>query len=352
MYRHCIHCSAGLGANESLEAFPVGRTLAFDAERGRLWAVCASCGRWNLAPIEERWEAVEDAERSFADAPKRASTGTLAMAKLRDGTKLVRVGDAPPAEVAARRYGSVFFRRRVGFHLAGGGVAAANLANLANNLTNLASPALALPVALAAGSVLLAGLWGGRTAWSVAHRVPADEAADGRARSIRLRSLGMAIVGGEEDGTPRVELPGAPGATRAKPVVVRGDAAGRLLTRMLPHVNQRGGGADDVKAAAEAIRGAGGAEAHLRRWLRRKRWIPTTAPTWSLLETVGLWDRPPPPIDTMALEMALHEERERRAMEGELRVLEAAWREAEEIAGIADRLAARMGGVRLFGRGG
>jgi hypothetical protein len=34
--------------------------------------------------------------------------------------------------------------------------------------------------------------------------------------------------------------------------------------------------------------------------------------------------------------MALHEEAERRAMEGELALLEAAWRDAEEIAAIAD----------------
>ena len=40
----------------------------------------------------------------------------------------------------------------------------------------------------------------------------------------------------------------------------------------------------------------------------------------------------------LALEMAAHEETERRAFEGELAVLEAAWREAEEIAAIADRL--------------
>ena len=36
--------------------------------------------------------------------------------------------------------------------------------------------------------------------------------------------------------------------------------------------------------------------------------------------------------------MALHEEAERRAIAGELEILEAAWREAEEIAGIADNL--------------
>jgi hypothetical protein len=44
------------------------------------------------------------------------------------------------------------------------------------------------------------------------------------------------------------------------------------------------------------------------------------------------------PNRALALEMALHEEQERRAMQGELSVLEAAWRDAEPIADIADRL--------------
>ena len=43
----------------------------------------------------------------------------------------------------------------------------------------------------------------------------------------------------------------------------------------------------------------------------------------------------------LALEMALHEEQERRALEGELWVLERAWREAEEIAEISDNLLVR-----------
>jgi hypothetical protein len=36
--------------------------------------------------------------------------------------------------------------------------------------------------------------------------------------------------------------------------------------------------------------------------------------------------------------MALHEETERRAMEGELALLESAWRDAEEIAEISDNM--------------
>jgi hypothetical protein len=46
----------------------------------------------------------------------------------------------------------------------------------------------------------------------------------------------------------------------------------------------------------------------------------------------------PEPI-RIALEMASHEDSERRVLEGELWLLEKAWKDAEEIASIADRLA-------------
>ena len=58
MYKNCIFCQRSLGSNEVVEPFPVGRRLAFDASKGRLWVVCRKCGRWNLTPLEERWEAV------------------------------------------------------------------------------------------------------------------------------------------------------------------------------------------------------------------------------------------------------------------------------------------------------
>jgi hypothetical protein len=112
LYQRCIFCSGALGGNEALEHFPVGRTLAFDAAKGRLWAVCGRCARWNLAPIEERWEAVEQAEKQFADARVRVQRENIGLARLADGTRLVRVGRAVPAEVAEWRYGAQMTRRR------------------------------------------------------------------------------------------------------------------------------------------------------------------------------------------------------------------------------------------------
>jgi hypothetical protein len=41
-------------------------------------------------------------------------------------------------------------------------------------------------------------------------------------------------------------------------------------------------------------------------------------------------------VERLALEMSVHEETERRAMDGELATLQAAWRDAEEIARICD----------------
>ena len=42
------------------------------------------------------------------------------------------------------------------------------------------------------------------------------------------------------------------------------------------------------------------------------------------------------PVERLALEMAVHEEAERRALEGELTKLADEWKEAEEVAAIAD----------------
>jgi hypothetical protein len=61
--------------------------------------------------------------------------------------------------------------------------------------------------------------------------------------------------------------------------------------------------------------------------------VMSTLNSWRQLGALRL-----DPAERLALEMAMHEETERRALEGELALLAAAWREAEEIAAIADEL--------------
>ncbi len=112
MYSACLFCHAPLGQNEAVEHFPVGRRLAFDAAKGRLWVVCRGCERWNLTPLEERWEAVEDCERRFRETRLRVSTRNIGLARLAEGLELVRVGEPLRPEFAAWRYGDQFGRRR------------------------------------------------------------------------------------------------------------------------------------------------------------------------------------------------------------------------------------------------
>ena len=108
MYATCLFCNKPLGRNETFETFPVGKRLAFDAAKGRLWVVCPHCERWNLTPLEDRWEAIESAEKLFQDARQRVSTDNIGLAKLRDGTTLVRIGAPQRPEFAAWRYGDQF----------------------------------------------------------------------------------------------------------------------------------------------------------------------------------------------------------------------------------------------------
>ena len=90
----------------------MGRRLAYDADKGRLWVVCRHCERWNLTPLEERWEAIEEAERLYRATRLRMSTDNIGLARVADGTDLVRIGEPQRPEMAAWRYGDQFARRR------------------------------------------------------------------------------------------------------------------------------------------------------------------------------------------------------------------------------------------------
>jgi hypothetical protein len=112
LYTHCIYCKSDLGRNEVIELFPIGRRLAFDAAQGRLWVVCKQCSRWNLTPLEERWEAIESCERLYRDTHTRLATENIGLARVAEGTDLVRIGKPQRPEFAAWRYGDQLVRRR------------------------------------------------------------------------------------------------------------------------------------------------------------------------------------------------------------------------------------------------
>jgi hypothetical protein len=112
VYSTCLFCHASLGANEVIEHFSIGRRLAFDAAKGRLWVVCSKCAGWNLTPLEERWEAIEECERRFRGTRLRVSTDHIGLTKLNEGLELVRIGSALRPEFALWRYGQRLVQRR------------------------------------------------------------------------------------------------------------------------------------------------------------------------------------------------------------------------------------------------
>ena len=333
MFSTCIFCNKPLGQNESLEAFPVGERLAFDPARGRLWVVCRACERWNLSPLEERWEAIEQAERLFRDTRRRVSTENIGLAQLREGTTLVRIGQPHRPEFAAWRYGDQFGRRRMrAMMVAGAGAAAATAV--------LAGGAIA-GVAVGGFSYAFVEV-GRRLVYGSPEKIVARIRTDRQGViEVRRRHLAESAITPADDGVLGLDLRFKNGSAR-----FTGPEAERIASIVLPKVNRFGGRKSDVADAVRQIEDLGDSERYLRDAGRQAQSLikPMAAggSKWkaqsrqSQFNKYGLYSLPTP--HRLALEMALHEEAERRALEGELAELERAWAEAEEVAGIADNL--------------
>jgi hypothetical protein len=320
MYSTCIFCQKPLGDNEIIEHFPIGRRLAFDSAKGRLWVVCRHCERWNLSPLETRWEGIEECERAFHGTRLRVSTDNIGMARLSEGLELVRIGEPLRPEFAAWRYGDQFGRRRRRAVLVIGGVVVAVGAVVAG----------AAAIGASVGS--FGGLWGNIPNIINGMRRVKVKTDDGRVLTVRGTTFNAAQLSADPDsGTPVLKF-----KQNKKDEIFEGEEAVRVATTFLPAVNFAGASKQSVKAAVERLETFNGSEGYLEAlWAGRAD---------SLTKTTRKGVVKPQRLQSLAsatritLEMALHEEQERRAIRGELHVLEAAWREAEEIANIADNM--------------
>jgi hypothetical protein len=332
LYSTCIFCHASLGSNEAIEHFPVGRRLAFDAAKGRLWAVCASCERWNLSPLEERWEAIEECEKLFRETKLRVSTDNIGLARLKEGTTLVRVGDPQRPEMAAWRYGDQFNRRRrKHYMLVGGGVVLAG---------GLIAGGMVIGVVGGASFQIAQQLYNLRKFRTMV-RLPVQ----GRVLRVGQRDLERtALMPGENGFDMRIRHKPLTSAAwfrdRSPSVVLSGDEAVRAARHLLPQINRAGGSKEHVADAVQALEKSGGTReyfAEMADYYRssassRKRSFGRSGVP---VDGAALIREMPPRV-RLALEMSLHEEDERRALEGELSILEDRWREAEEVAAISD----------------
>jgi hypothetical protein len=326
VYRHCIFCSAELGSNDCIEEFPVGRSLAVEAWTGRLWAICPGCGRWNLAPIDERWEAVESAERLFRDCASRVQSDQIGLAALADGTRLVRVGRPLPGELAAWRYGEELVRRR------------------RRALLRTTARFLFADV----GLVLFLAERAERRQAVLQRFLPAN--ASGHELWVRARHLhGARVLGGAEGQVMRMDVPGSDVVSPSTPwraemrgptVTLDGAAARGTLARALVHVNLGGAPRRRTREAVATLERAGSAEKYLARLVSRGAlgFVRRFGRLRLVRHDGDDQAAPLGTVETLALEMALHDRAERQALGGDLQALEAAWREADEIARIADAL--------------
>src|SRR5204863_335496 len=111
MYRTCAFCNGTLDGDGGPSGLGVGRRLAFDEWKGRLWVICAKCSRWNLAPLDDRLELIEALARAAGEGRVAAATEQVALIRWQS-YDLVRVGKPRRIEFATWRYGERLRARR------------------------------------------------------------------------------------------------------------------------------------------------------------------------------------------------------------------------------------------------
>jgi len=240
--------------------------------------------------------------------------------------------------MAAWRYGDQFGRRRRRhFALLAGGAAAGGVAIVAGPVMGLVSMGAVSPLM----NLFNAGMAVYRS--KVVVHVPDPAGGTFKTRLADLPKVSLLTEGDEL--VMRVSrshvlsgLPGAPNIPwyrydRGETRELRGADAIRAAGAILPRMNQSGGSRAQVQRAVSLLEQAPSMRqlflSEARALESRGDWTGLTLRRKHLLKEM-------PAAARLALEMAAHEESERRALEGELHILEAAWRDAEEIAGIAD----------------
>ena len=266
------------------------------------------------------------------------STDHIGLARVGEGLELVRIGDPQRPEMAAWRYGDQFGKRRRKYYMVAAGSAVAVGALVSGAMTGLG---------LVAGGTLWLNA-GVHTLTTIRNRriVARVPTADGIVNVSRAGLPHARIVRADDNRWAlSVEYATTParGAfkwweynpNRVRPAkrtaLVRPEDALPALAAMLPRVNGSGGTKKQIQTAVELVEQAGDPmkvlDTAASLLLRPNRY----APTQGRLTSIPLEAR-------LALEMMTHEDAERRALEGELAILEERWKEAEEIAGISDNM--------------
>jgi hypothetical protein len=305
---------------------------------------------------------VEECERAFRAQRLRAQTENVGLVRLHEGTELIRIGSPLRPEFAAWRYGSVFQRRlkkRVATMAAGGAAVAAGALLVAG------APALAI----AGTAVALPLLWLGFEPAPNHRHVLGARVIGEHGEALGVTRANLEHIGVSVDGTDGLHLKLRHSYGRQD---LTGDRAARALSTLLVRANIGGGSAGNIREAAHLIAEAGAPLRAIERvaeeaerltgnfeersqefargprartigeFIRSQNLRQRNAQGWARWSNLppqnpGALHRLPPTL-RLALEMSLHERSEQFALDQELATLERDWREAEEIAAIADNL--------------
>jgi len=310
MYQTCAFCSGALGGDGGASGLAVGRRFAFDGWKSRAWVICQRCGRWNLTPLDTRLDAVAALERMAAAGRVAATTDQVAL--VRTGPyDVVRVGKPPRVEMATWRYGERIKARQrekmkvvvpvtlavVGLSVAVNIAAGGSMGAFIGQVPNLANS-------------IYTGMVGYR-------KVPIEPpicAHCGKVMVLRSRHVTNARL----QRTTRADLALLLRCPRCKDegALLEGADAETALRSGLTYLNLRHSRRLKKKAFEAAIQvdACGGPEAFLARQAQREVKVATYKGA-----------------EALALEMSVDEQ-------AELRELERQWRDADEIADIADNL--------------
>ena len=307
MYTSCAFCNATLDGDGGPSGLGVGRRLAFDEWRARLWVVCPKCSRWNLTPLDDRLERIEAVARAAADARLLASTEQVALLRWQR-YDLIRIGKPLRVELAGWRYGERLRARN---------------RERAKVVVPLTLAAVGLGVA---ANVALGGSFGflawnlGRTAddiyvWMVGTRpvrLVEPPICDHCGTILRLRTRHVqharVVPDSHQDLAVLVSCP----TCHREAALLTGPDAHALLRQGLAYLNVRRSSRRKAEDAARVVDEAGGADQLIKNVARRELTLRSLRPEGRL-----------------ALEMAVDER-------AEVLELERQWHEAEEIAEIAD----------------
>jgi hypothetical protein len=260
------------------------------------------------------------------------------MARLGEGLELVRLGRPLRGEFAAWRYGDQFGRRR------------------RRSIMYTAAGAGALGLVVVGGAAAGISMGGGWYGFSQIIRWISNERVASRFRhpehdekiKVQLKHLEKSrFVPTGRPGEWELHVRYARGWSSGFSsgdgdlLVYRDDEAMGIAGRLMARANRSGGSKKTIEQAVRRVESIGHPEAFLieatKESERLRREKAGDNPKKLAKATEGSLSKLPGDI-RLAIEMATHEEAERRAMEGELDTLEAAWRQAEEIAAIADDL--------------